>query len=112
MLSKADNAVPRIAVEPFQELHGMRACMLAPTKIIAGLGMSLGIERLTAEGATGEAHGLVGCAAGALQFTRAQTVRLCSLTMCGLGAEHRLLVAGPGVAAGKGCSGPCARPAR
>ncbi|KAK9845885.1 hypothetical protein WJX81_005130 [Elliptochloris bilobata] len=44
----------RIAVEPFQALHGMRACMLAPTKIIAGLGMSLGVDRLTAEGATGD----------------------------------------------------------
>lgn len=54
---KTDKVVPRIAVEPFQELHGMRACMLAPTKIIAGLGMSLGIERLTAEGATGNALG-------------------------------------------------------
>lgn len=43
----------RIAVQPFLERHGLRACMLAPTKIIAGLGMSLGIDRLTAPGATG-----------------------------------------------------------
>ena len=31
----------------------MKACMVAPTKIIAGLGMSLGIDRLEAPGATG-----------------------------------------------------------
>ena len=37
----------------FAERHGMRACMVAPTKIIAGLGMSLGIDRLDAPGTTG-----------------------------------------------------------
>ena len=31
----------------------MRACMIAPTKIIAGLGMSLGMHYLTVPGATG-----------------------------------------------------------
>ena len=31
----------------------MKACMVAPTKIIAGLGMSLGIDRLHAPGTTG-----------------------------------------------------------
>ena len=35
----------------------MRACMVAPTKIIAGLGMSLGIDRLEAPGTTGELSG-------------------------------------------------------
>jgi 2,3-bisphosphoglycerate-independent phosphoglycerate mutase len=35
----------RIAVPTFQELHGMRAALVAPTKIIAGLGMSFGIDR-------------------------------------------------------------------
>ena len=44
----------RIAVPTFQEKHGMRACMVAPTKIIAGLGMSLGIDRLHAPGTTGK----------------------------------------------------------
>ncbi len=43
----------RIAVPTFLERHGMRACMVAPTKIIAGLGMSLGIDRLDAPGTTG-----------------------------------------------------------
>ena len=31
----------------------MKACMVAPTKIIAGLGMSLGIDRVHAPGTTG-----------------------------------------------------------
>lgn len=43
----------RIHVETFQERHKMRACMIAPTKIIAGLGMSLGMQCLTVPGATG-----------------------------------------------------------
>lgn len=46
----------RIAVSTFQEKHGMKACMVAPTKIIAGLGMSLGIDRLHAPGTTGKLH--------------------------------------------------------
>lgn len=32
----------------------LRACMVAPTKIIAGLGLSLGIDVLEVEGATGD----------------------------------------------------------
>lgn len=32
----------------------LRACMVAPTKIIAGLGMSLGIDVAEVEGATGD----------------------------------------------------------
>ena len=43
----------RIHVETFQERHKMRACMIAPTKIIAGLGMSLGMQCPTVPGATG-----------------------------------------------------------
>ena len=49
-------APSRIAVEAFQEVHGLRACMVAPTKIIAGLGMSLGMDCLVVPGATGGAH--------------------------------------------------------
>ncbi|CAA7045112.1 unnamed protein product [Microthlaspi erraticum] len=44
----------RIEVPPFQEKHGLWPCMVAPTKIIAGLGMSLGIDILEAPGATGD----------------------------------------------------------
>ncbi|CAL8468172.1 g7711 [Coccomyxa elongata] len=44
----------RIAVETFEQRHGLRACMVAPTKIIAGLGMSLGVDCLSVPGATGD----------------------------------------------------------
>ncbi|AEE82761.1 Cofactor-independent phosphoglycerate mutase [Arabidopsis thaliana] len=44
----------RIEVPPFHEKHGLWPCMVAPTKIIAGLGMSLGIDILEALGATGD----------------------------------------------------------
>uniref|UniRef100_A0A1J3IEU2 2,3-bisphosphoglycerate-independent phosphoglycerate mutase n=1 Tax=Noccaea caerulescens TaxID=107243 RepID=A0A1J3IEU2_NOCCA len=44
----------RIEVPPFKEKHGLWPCMVAPTKIIAGLGMSLGIDILEAPGATGD----------------------------------------------------------
>lgn len=44
----------RIEVDPFEKNHGLRPCMVAPTKIIAGLGLSLGIDILEAPGATGD----------------------------------------------------------
>jgi 2,3-diphosphopglycerate-independent phosphoglycerate mutase len=44
----------RLALQEFQQRHGLRACMLAPTKIIAGLGMSLGISVLQVPGTTGD----------------------------------------------------------
>lgn len=37
----------------FRDVHGMRACMVAPTRIIAGLGLSLDIHRLDVPAATG-----------------------------------------------------------
>lgn len=40
-----------IEVPLFEHLHSMRACLVAPTKIIAGLGMSFGIDSLDAPGA-------------------------------------------------------------
>jgi hypothetical protein len=40
-------------VQSFAERHGLRACMVAPTKIIAGLGMCLGIDCLEAPGGQG-----------------------------------------------------------
>lgn len=36
------------------DIHGLRPCMVAPTKIIAGLGLSLGIDILDAPGTTGD----------------------------------------------------------
>lgn len=44
----------RIEVPTFEKQHGLSACMVAPTKIIAGLGLSLGIDILEAPGATGD----------------------------------------------------------
>ncbi|XP_042058021.1 probable 2,3-bisphosphoglycerate-independent phosphoglycerate mutase [Salvia splendens] len=44
----------RIEVPPFEKIHGLWPCMVAPTKIIAGLGLSLGIDILEASGATGD----------------------------------------------------------
>ncbi|KAL5723430.1 hypothetical protein ACHQM5_006833 [Ranunculus cassubicifolius] len=44
----------RIEVPSFEKQHGLWPCMVAPTKIIAGLGMSLGIDILEAPGATGD----------------------------------------------------------
>lgn len=44
----------RIDVPNFMDIHGLRPCMVAPTKIIAGLGLSLGIDILDAPGTTGD----------------------------------------------------------
>ncbi|KAJ4787065.1 hypothetical protein LUZ62_038311 [Rhynchospora pubera] len=44
----------RIEVPSFGKNHGLAPCMVAPTKIIAGLGLSLGIDILEAPGATGD----------------------------------------------------------
>lgn len=44
----------RIEVPHFETIHGLWPCMVAPTKIIAGLGLSLGIDILEAPGATGD----------------------------------------------------------
>jgi 2,3-bisphosphoglycerate-independent phosphoglycerate mutase len=44
----------RLALAPFGAAHGMRAAMVAPTKIIAGLGMCAGVEVLQVEGTTGD----------------------------------------------------------
>ncbi|CAI5729433.1 unnamed protein product [Peronospora destructor] len=46
----------RIDVLPFAEKHGLTSFMIAPTCIIAGLGMSLDIEIVSAPGATGDYH--------------------------------------------------------
>lgn len=43
-----------LQVPPFEKVHGLAPCMVAPTKIIAGLGLSLGLDILEAPGATGD----------------------------------------------------------
>jgi len=44
----------RLALTPFAEQHAMRAAMVSPTKIIAGLGMCAGIDVLDVPGTTGD----------------------------------------------------------
>ncbi|XP_019176337.1 PREDICTED: uncharacterized protein LOC109171737 [Ipomoea nil] len=41
-------------VPQFEKIHGLWPCMVAPTKIIAGLGLALGIDVLEAPEATGD----------------------------------------------------------
>ena len=43
-------------VEDFRDRHGFGACMVAPTKVIAGIGASVGMEVVEAPGATGDYH--------------------------------------------------------
>ncbi|KAF5840262.1 2,3-bisphosphoglycerate-independent phosphoglycerate mutase-domain-containing protein [Dunaliella salina] len=43
----------RIRVPGFQAMHGLRGVLVAPTKIIAGLGMSFDIDQIEAPGTTG-----------------------------------------------------------
>jgi 2,3-diphosphopglycerate-independent phosphoglycerate mutase len=44
----------RLNVQPFAERHGLRTFMIAPTAIIAGLAISVGLPIVTAPGATGD----------------------------------------------------------
>ncbi|KAA8498871.1 2,3-bisphosphoglycerate-independent phosphoglycerate mutase 1 [Porphyridium purpureum] len=44
----------RLDVPSFHELHGMRTFMIAPTKIIAGLGLTLDMHIVDVPGATGD----------------------------------------------------------
>lgn len=43
----------RVSVQPFSERHGLNTFLIAPCKIIAGVGISVGIEILKVDGATG-----------------------------------------------------------
>jgi hypothetical protein len=52
-------SVPCCQVPTLQELHGVVPCMVAPTKIIAGLGLSLGMDILEAPGESRGAHSAV-----------------------------------------------------
>ena len=67
-------------MQPFHERHGLRGAMVAPTKIIAGLGLSLGLELLVCPGATGDYRSDFGAKvrlfqtqAGAAHWNRAST---------------------------------------
>jgi 2,3-bisphosphoglycerate-independent phosphoglycerate mutase len=40
-------------VPSFEELHGLKACIVAPTAIIRGVGITFSMEVVESEGATG-----------------------------------------------------------
>lgn len=56
----------RMEVPTFEDSHSLKACMVAPTKIIAGVGVSLGIDILEAPGATGDYRTLLSSKAEAI----------------------------------------------
>ncbi|KAF6175128.1 hypothetical protein GIB67_022809 [Kingdonia uniflora] len=67
----------RIEVPPFEMKHGLWPCMVAPTKIIAGLGLSLGIDILEAHGATGDYRTLLTSKATAIAKALAAPLETC-----------------------------------
>lgn len=46
----------RLALENFDDKYGTKSCMIAPTKIIAGMGMCLGMKIIDVHGGTGDYH--------------------------------------------------------
>ncbi|KAL9686049.1 hypothetical protein QQ045_023504 [Rhodiola kirilowii] len=67
----------RIEVPPFREKHGLSPCMVAPTKIIAGLGLSLGLDILEAPGATGDYRTLLTSKATAIAKALSSPLESC-----------------------------------
>ncbi|CAL9014130.1 unnamed protein product [Prunus brigantina] len=67
----------RIEVPPFEKKHGLWPCMVAPTKIIAGLGLSLGIDILEAPGATGDYRTLLTSKATAIAKALSAPLQSC-----------------------------------
>ncbi|CAL5367473.1 unnamed protein product [Camellia sinensis] len=67
----------RIEVPPFAKKHGLLPCMVAPTKIIAGLGLSLGIDILQAAGATGDYRTLLTSKATAIAKALSAPLQSC-----------------------------------
>ncbi|KAL6587603.1 hypothetical protein OROMI_000581 [Orobanche minor] len=67
----------RIEVPPFEKIHGLKPCMVAPTKIIAGLGLSLGIDILEAPGATGDYRTLLTSKATAIAKALSAPLGMC-----------------------------------
>ena len=64
-------------VPPFEKKHGLWPCMVAPTKIIAGLGLSLGIDILEAPGATGDYRTLLTSKATAIAKALSAPLQSC-----------------------------------
>jgi 2,3-diphosphopglycerate-independent phosphoglycerate mutase len=67
-------AASRVELPSFEERHALRAFMIAPTCIIRGLGISLGMHTFVPPGTTGDEHSLLGnkvnCAVRLLQQKR------------------------------------------
>jgi 2,3-diphosphopglycerate-independent phosphoglycerate mutase len=74
----------------FADMHGMRAFMVAPTAIIGGLGLSLGITRVPCVGATGDYHSNLNAKADMvarlLTYTSTFTSDTGATTTCDTGA--------------------------
>lgn len=66
-----------LQVTPFLDKHGLWPCMVAPTKIIAGLGLSLGIDILDAPGATGDYRTLLTSKATAIAKALSAPLQSC-----------------------------------
>lgn len=65
-------------VLPFVKKHGLWPCMVAPTKIIAGLGLSLDIDILQAPGATGDYRTLLTSKVSAIASALSAPMHACS----------------------------------
>ncbi|KAL9230124.1 hypothetical protein vseg_005513 [Gypsophila vaccaria] len=79
----------RIEVLPFEKQHGLRPCMVAPTKIIAGLGLSLGIDILEAPGATGDYRTLLTSKATAIARALSAPLNSCPNVFVPGEEEHK-----------------------
>ncbi|XP_027188592.1 uncharacterized protein [Cicer arietinum] len=79
----------RIEVTPFVEKHGLMPCMVAPTKIIAGLGLSLGIDILEAPGATGDYRTLLTSKATAIAKALSAPLHSCPQVFVPGEDEHK-----------------------
>ncbi|KAF4353263.1 hypothetical protein G4B88_030806 [Cannabis sativa] len=79
----------RIEVPSFEQKHGLWPCMVAPTKIIAGLGLSLGIDILEAPGATGDYRTLLTSKASAIAKALAAPLQSCPNVFVPGADEHK-----------------------
>ncbi|KAL6961062.1 hypothetical protein U1Q18_038825 [Sarracenia purpurea var. burkii] len=79
----------RIEVPPFAEKHGLWPCMVAPTKIIAGLGLSLGIDILEAPGSTGDYRTLLTSKATAIAKALSAPLQSCPSVFVPGEDEHK-----------------------
>lgn len=78
-----------LQVTPFVDKHGLRPCMVAPTKIIAGLGLSLGIDILEAPGATGDYRTLLTSKASAIAKALSAPLQSCPQVFVPGEDEHK-----------------------